>query len=87
MSKKHPRMPHELRKGFRRMVIDSNDYSTSWQFKIGRQYVVIFSPDGIRYNPSHSELLGISWDEIERAHYKNRGSDHHANVHPQSIKD
>lgn len=72
----------KIRKGFRKLVLDSG----TWQFKIGEIYVQIFSPSNKKYCPNHSEITGLSWDSIERAHWKNRGSDHFANIRPSTVR-
>lgn len=72
-----------IRSGFRRLVLDSG----TWQFKIGESYVQIFSPDGKKYVPDHSQVTGLSWDTLERLHCKNRGSDHPGNIRPSKIRE
>lgn len=67
------------RRGFRNLVLASG----TWQFKIGRSYVVIFSPNGDRYCPSYSKITGLSSDSIERSRRK-RTSD--ANILPSTIR-
>ena len=68
------------RRNFRKIHIGES----VWEYKIGKQNVVIFSPEGIRYRTDHSKLTGLTWDSIERAHWK--GSDI-ANLTPAIIRE
>ena len=70
------------RKGFTQLVLDSG----TWQYKVGKSYVVIYSPDGERSCPNHSQVTGLTWNSIERYHWKCRGIDHEANIKPSTMK-
>ena len=59
-------MSQPIRSGFRKIVLESG----TWTYRVGRQYVVIFSPTGQRFCPNHSEITGLSWNAIERAKWK-----------------
>jgi hypothetical protein len=41
-----------------------------WQYRISGSNVHFISPDGIRYLVDHSEMTGMSWEDLERADWK-----------------
>ena len=53
-----------MRRGFRKLHRSDG----IWQYKVGRQYVVIFSPDGFKIQATCSEVSGI--DDWDRARHK-----------------
>jgi len=71
----------EPKHGFRQLNVGD----AVWQFRVGKNSVVIFDPAGRRYCPSHAEITGLSQDSVERMRWKNRGSDHEANVRPSTV--
>ena len=73
----------KTRRGFRRITLPSGN----WQYKIGKSNVVAYSEDGLRFQAEHDVILGINWGDIERYRWKNRGSDHRANMTPAEIAD
>ena len=56
-----------------------------WKYKIGKGSVVIFSPLSVKFVVGYDKILGMNWDSIERYRWKNRGSDHYANIKPSHI--
>jgi len=54
-----------------------------WRYKVGRTCVVIKTPNNKRLNVSIVQVLGISWDAIERARWKHTN---YANVTPSIVK-
>lgn len=40
----------------------------TWQYNSGN--IRIKSPEGFNYRITQSELMGVSWDELERAYHK-----------------
>lgn len=71
------------RKGFRLIHLQNEP----WQYMIGKSHVVAYSPSGQKLLAGHDVILGMSWEDIYRTRYKNRGVNHRANISPQEIKD
>lgn len=42
-----------------------------WQYKVGKTYIVIYSPWGKKYLTDHSKVTGRTWQDIEKSYYKN----------------
>lgn len=70
------------RRGYRLMTLPSGGV---WQYKIGRSNVVAYSAGGRKLVAGHDVILGLTWPEIERYRWKNRGSNHRANVTPAEV--
>ena len=58
-----------MRRGFRKLHLDSG----VWEYRIGTANIQIFSPAGLKFCPTVSEVTGLSWDAIERGRYKRTG--------------
>jgi hypothetical protein len=39
---------------------------TIWQWKVGKEMVIIYSPDGTRYDAHRSTIFGLTLDEYEK---------------------
>ena len=76
------RPANRRRNGFTQLVLDSG----TWQYKVGMGNVTIYSPEGVRSCPNHSQVTGLTWNAIERCHWKNSGTDHMANIKPSTMK-
>ena len=59
-----PVEPIVMRRGFR--ALHRND--GRWQYKIGRQYVILFSPSGKRQTVACQDIAGVG--DWERARWK-----------------
>jgi hypothetical protein len=70
------------RSGYRKLTIGDE----VWQWIAGNRAVVIYSPTDKKTVVLFTEFLGLSWDAIERYHWKNQGSDHPANVKPGAVR-
>lgn len=44
-----------------------------WRYAVGRAFVHVRSPDGVRLVVGHNVLTGLSWEELERAERKGTG--------------
>jgi hypothetical protein len=49
-----------------------------WKYKVGRQYIPIYGPQGQKYCPSCNEVSGLDW---ERAQWKG-----YAKMKPSMVK-
>jgi hypothetical protein len=52
---------------YRKLIINKQEY----QYTIGSHTIVIKHVGGKRYNIQLPELTGLSWEEIEKGHWKN----------------
>lgn len=50
----------------RKIHIDEEE----WIYRIGRQFIVIWSPNNNKYLTNLSEVSGLSWSNIERNIWK-----------------
>lgn len=55
-----------MRSGFRKLHVRSE----IWEYKIGKNAIQLFSPDGKKHVTSQSEVTGMSWDDLERGYWK-----------------
>ena len=67
-----------MRKGYRLIVVDDIEY----EWVVGRRFVNIVAPEGIRKTPTIEEVTGLSSDEVERAIWKR-----YLSITPQQIRD
>ncbi len=72
----------KIRSGFRKLTSEDGDVC---QYKVGEYAVIIFCEDDTKMIVNHDQLLGMNWSDIERYRWKNKGSDHAANITPKTI--
>jgi hypothetical protein len=54
-----------------------------WKYRMSGDCAIVISPCGKRTNVRIVDLLGITWDDVERARWKQTSN---ANVHPSDVK-
>ncbi len=56
----------------------------TWWWAFGGRSAFVWSPNGDKFNPHLTTLTGITWPDLERAHWKG-GGDHYS-VRPSHIR-
>jgi len=55
-----------MRKGRRAVHIDGK----AWEWKVGKESILIWSPEGEKHVTDQSQVTGMSWDSLERGYWK-----------------